>query len=30
MAYGWEEEKFELPYERRNDDEMLFCVALKG
>ncbi len=30
MAFGWEEEKFELPYEKREDDEMVFCVGIKG
>lgn len=30
MQYGWESEKFQLPYSKRPNDEMLFCVAIKG
>jgi hypothetical protein len=30
MAFGWEEEKFELPYEKISTDELFFCVGIKG
>ena len=30
MAFGWEEEKFELPYTKRENDEMVFCLGIKG
>ena len=30
MEFGWEHEKFELPYQRREDDETVFCVGIKG
>lgn len=30
MAFGWEEEKFELPYQKKAADNLVFCIGIKG
>jgi hypothetical protein len=30
MVYGWEEDKFEIHFNVRDKDPLVFCVAVKG